>query len=66
VSFREDKNRVSKRNEAENLGLLRKLALTLLKRHPDKRSIACKRLAAALNTEFLEEVLRGAGGSAKL
>jgi predicted transposase YbfD/YdcC len=66
VSFREDSNRVSKRHEAENLGLLRKLAMTLLKRHPDKRSIACKRIAAALNTAFLEEVLRGAGGSAKL
>lgn len=66
VSFREDKNRVSKRHEAENLGLLRKLAMTLLKRHPDPRSVACKRLAAALNTAFLHEVLRGAGGSAKL
>lgn len=66
VSFREDNNRVSKRHEAENLALLRKLAMTLLKRHPDKRSIACKRLAAALNPDFLQEVLRGAGGSANL
>lgn len=65
VSFGEDNNRVSKRHEAENLALLRRLSLTLLKQHPDKRSIACKRLAAALNTGFLEEVLRGGGVSGK-
>jgi hypothetical protein len=65
VSFGEDKNRVSKRHEAENLALLRRLTLTLLKQHPDKRSIACKRLAAAFNTAFLEEVLGGDGGSGK-
>jgi len=59
VSFDEDNNQVTKRNGAENLSLLRKLALTLLKRHPDKRSIACKRLAAAFNPNFLEEVLTG-------
>jgi predicted transposase YbfD/YdcC len=57
VSFDEDNNRVTKRHGAENLSLLRKLALTLLKRHPDKRSIACKRLAAAFNPNFLKEVL---------
>jgi len=65
VSFGEDNNRVSKRNEAENLALLRRLSLTLLKQHPDNRSIACKRLAAALNTGFLEEVLRHGGVSGK-
>lgn len=59
VSFDEDSNRVSKRHGAENLALLRKLALTLLKRHPEKRSIACKRLIAAINPTFLEEVLTG-------
>jgi hypothetical protein len=64
MSKRDDSTRcchTGRRHEAENLGLLRKLAMTLLKRHPDKRSIACKRIAAALNTAFLEEVLRGAG-----
>jgi predicted transposase YbfD/YdcC len=66
VSFREDNNRVSKRHGAENLAVLRRLALTLLKQHADKRSIACKRLAAALNTDFLQKVLRGAGDLAKV
>lgn len=65
VSFREDENRVSKRHEAENLALLRKLALVLLKQHPGKESIACKRLAAALDTDFLEEVICGGDKSGK-
>jgi predicted transposase YbfD/YdcC len=65
VSFAEDKNRVSKRHGAENLALLRRLALSLLKQHPDKRSIACKRLASALNPSFLEEVICGSGDLAK-
>jgi hypothetical protein len=28
-----------------------------LKQHPSKQSLACKRLAAALNAAFLEEIL---------
>jgi predicted transposase YbfD/YdcC len=65
VTFQEDKNRVSKRHGAENLALMRRLALSLLKQHPDKRSLACKRLLAALDPEFLAEVLRGDGISGK-
>lgn len=57
VSFDEDQNRVTKRNAAENLSLLRKLALMLLKRNPSKLSIAGKQWQAALNPQFLEEVL---------
>ena len=57
VSFAEDDNRVSKRNGAENLALLRKLALMMLKRHPSKKSLAHKQLNAALSLQFLEEVL---------
>ena len=57
VSFEEDANRVTKRNAAENLSLLRKLALMLLKRHPSKLSIQGKQWQAALNPQILEEVL---------
>jgi predicted transposase YbfD/YdcC len=60
VTFGEDKNRVSNRHGAENLALVRRLALSLLKQHPDQKSIACKRLRAALDPTFLEEVLAGA------
>jgi hypothetical protein len=63
LSFGEDASRVSKRPGAENFALLRRLALTLLKRHPAKQSIACKRLAAALDGDFLEEILRGSGNT---
>jgi len=66
VSFGEDNNRVSRRHGAENLALMRRLALSLLKQHPDKRSIACKRLLAALDPSFLEAVLRGAGDLGKV
>jgi predicted transposase YbfD/YdcC len=61
VNFGEDRNRVCKRQAAENLALLRRLTLTLVKAHPAKLSIAKKRFAAALNPTFLEEILRGDG-----
>jgi predicted transposase YbfD/YdcC len=58
VTFREDSNREQGRNAAANLALVRKLALVLLKQHPGKQSIACKRLHAALNVDFLQEVVQ--------
>jgi predicted transposase YbfD/YdcC len=66
VSFAEDANRFTKRNGAENLALLRKLALMMLKRHPSKQSLACKQWNAALNPQFLEEVLFANGNSGKV
>src|SRR4051812_5814050 len=61
VNFAEDGNRVQKRNAAENLALLRRLSLSLLRAHPSEDSIAKKRFAAALDPSFLEEILRGDG-----
>jgi predicted transposase YbfD/YdcC len=61
VTFDEDASRVTKRNAAENLALLRRLTLSLLQAHPAKLSIAKKRFAAALDPGFLEEILRGDG-----
>ena len=61
VTFGEDDNRVSQRNAAANLALVRPLALSLLKAHPAKLSIAKKRFAAGLDPDFLEEILRGGG-----
>ena len=66
VCFDEDKNRVSKRHGAENLALVRRLALSLLKQHPGKSSIKCKRLQAALDPSFLEEVVRSDGNTGKV
>jgi predicted transposase YbfD/YdcC len=61
VSFAEDANQTVDRRGAENLALLRKLALTLLKQNPGKGSIRNKRQQAGWDADFLEEVLRGAG-----
>jgi predicted transposase YbfD/YdcC len=63
VTFREDNSRIQARNGAANFALLRKLALTLLKRHPGKESIACKRLHAALDVDYLHEVIQQSGKS---
>jgi predicted transposase YbfD/YdcC len=60
VSFREDDSRIQKRNGGTNFALLRKVALSLLKRHPSKDSINRKRYAAALDTSFLEEIITSA------
>jgi predicted transposase YbfD/YdcC len=61
VTMNEDDNRVSKRQAAENLALLRRLTLSLLYAHPAKLSIAKKQFAAALDPEFLEEILQADG-----
>jgi predicted transposase YbfD/YdcC len=66
ISFGEDNSRIQDRCGAENFGLLRKLALGLLKRNPAKKSIARKRKAAALDTAFLEEIMAGAANVDKV
>jgi predicted transposase YbfD/YdcC len=57
VSFDEDSNRTQKRHAAENLAMLRRIALNLLKHHPGKHSIDTKRKLAAWDVDFLDEVL---------
>jgi predicted transposase YbfD/YdcC len=66
VTFAEDQNRTAQRQAAENLALMRRIALTLLKRHPSKESIRNKRLQAGWDTNFLEEILRGSANSDNL
>ena len=66
VTFREDENGVTDRHGAENLGLLRRLALSLLKQETAKLSLACKRLRAGLSTEYLECVLKSADNLGKV
>jgi predicted transposase YbfD/YdcC len=66
ISFGEDQSRIQERHAAESFGLLRKMALSLLKRNPSKKSMARKRKAAALDTDFLEEILAGAANVEKV
>jgi predicted transposase YbfD/YdcC len=59
VSFGEDDSMISKRNAAENFAALRRLALILLKRNSQYESISRRRKAAALDCDFLAEILTG-------
>jgi predicted transposase YbfD/YdcC len=64
VVFQEDASRLRKDHGPENLGLLRRIALSLLKRAPTKKKvgIACKRKRAGWNNDFLVTVLLGHSG----
>ena len=56
--FREDESRARDRRIAENLAWLRRFALGLLKRHPNKKlSLAMKRRMAGWSTDFLSQIL---------
>ena len=60
VTFREDRSRIKKENAPENFGLLRRLALCLLKKEcTSKRSIKGKRLRASWDEGYLQRVLCG-------
>jgi predicted transposase YbfD/YdcC len=57
VIFHEDDARLRVGDGAENFAILRRMVLNLLKRHPAKLSLKRKRFKAALDTEFLFELL---------
>jgi predicted transposase YbfD/YdcC len=59
VSFAEDANRTRGTNAGANLGVIRRVAASLLKQDPGRGSIKAKRLSAALDEKYLERVLRG-------
>jgi predicted transposase YbfD/YdcC len=60
VTFREDDSRVRKGNGDQNLAVLRRIALNLLKNETSvKRSIQGKRFLAGWDTSYLEKVLLG-------
>lgn len=62
VSFREDANRTRDRNAGANLGVVRRVAASLLKQDKGRGSIKGKRFGAALDQTYLERVLRGFTG----
>ena len=59
VTFREDASRVASGHAGTNLGLVRRVALSLVKQVPGKGTGPAKRLKAALDEKFLEQVLQG-------
>jgi predicted transposase YbfD/YdcC len=66
VNFGEDRSSIYRRTAGANFAALRRIALSLVKRHPSKESIGRKRLAAALDCEFLAEILTGHNNEGKL
>ena len=59
VAFGEDDNSTRVGHAGANLGLVRRLALSLLKQDPAKGSIKAKRLSAALDDNYLLRILQG-------
>jgi predicted transposase YbfD/YdcC len=59
MTFREDESRIRGKNIRENFAWLNRLALSLLKQHPSKDSIAMKRRICGWDDTFLLEVLTG-------
>ena len=59
MTFREDDSRLRGRLIRENFAWLNRLALSLLKQHPSKDSIAMKRRLCGWDEDFLMEVLTG-------
>ena len=57
VTFKEDHSRIRMGHGPENIGLLRRLCVNLIKRHPSKDSIPTKRFRAALSHDFLIDLL---------
>jgi predicted transposase YbfD/YdcC len=59
IAFREDENRTRDTNAGANLGVVRRVAASLLKQDKGKGSIKAKRLNAAWNQDYLKQVLQG-------
>lgn len=59
VAFREDESRTRSGHAGANLGLLRRVAVSLLKRAGRKGSIESRRLRAGWDQDFLLQVLQG-------
>ena len=57
VTFEEDQSRVRQRVLRDNFAWLNKFALSLLKQHPGRQSVAMKRRSCGWSDEFLMEVI---------
>lgn len=58
VAFGEDASRTRSRNADDNLAVLRKIALNLVRQHPAKGALKRKRYRASLNEDFLFDVIQ--------
>lgn len=58
MTFREDYSRIRKDHSAENMAVVRHIALNILKKHPAKISLARKRHRCAYDDDFFADVMR--------
>jgi predicted transposase YbfD/YdcC len=56
VAFHEDQCRIRKDHAPQNLAMIRRIALNMLKREPSKMPVKRKRLKAMLDTEFRSSI----------
>lgn len=59
VTYREDDSRIRNARARENFAWLNRFALSLLKQHPGKESLAMKRRSCGWQPRFILEVLAG-------
>ena len=59
MTFREDESRLRERHLRENFAWLNRFALSLLKQHPGRQSLAMKRRSCGWSDAFLMEVVTG-------
>jgi len=57
VTFKEDDCRIRKGNAPQNMNILRKKALSMVKKMKDKSSLQKRRFKCSLNTEYLTKML---------
>ncbi|NEO01156.1 MAG: ISAs1 family transposase, partial [Moorea sp. SIO3I7] len=61
VTFNEDASRIRQGYAAQNLGLLRRLSVNLLKREPSRLSLKMKRYKAGMDNDFVIKILAASG-----
>jgi predicted transposase YbfD/YdcC len=59
VVFREDRSRIREENAGANLAMVRRVAVSLLRRAPGKGSGVTKRLKAGWDDDYMLQVLQG-------
>ena len=58
MTFREDYSRIRKDRSAENMAVVRHMALSILKNYPEKLSLARKRCRCAYDDAFFADVIK--------
>jgi len=62
VTFREDESRIREKHLRQNMAWLNRFTLSLLKQHPDRKSVAARRRGCGWSDEYLMQVLVGSTG----